>query len=276
MEEVSVAIQVLYRLVWPIVVVVALILFRRPLSEILLKITKVKLAAGKVKIDAVFQKYVSPQVLAELNKSAEVLNLSGERRRVTILCADTKGFTTPAETLGVEAIGEILYRYNTVMTDIVFSYGGTVDNYSGHGLTAYWGAPISYEDSAERACNAGLEMLKAGEKLNKSWEREFHLQPLRTGIGITTGSVLVGNFGSEQRFNYTIMGDVVDFAFGVADRTLYSQILITEETYLKVKDKFLVQALPQGISFKGKVDEIRLYEIIERADDIQHEKIEAT
>lgn len=276
MEEVSVAIQVLYRLVWPIVVVVALILFRRPLSEILLKITKVKLAAGKVKIDAVFQKYVSPQVLAELNKSPEGLNLSGERRRVTILCADTKGFTTPAETLGVEAIGEILYRYNTVMTEIVFSYGGTVDNYSGHGLTAYWGAPISYEDSAERACNAGLEMLKAVEELNKSWEREFHLQPLRIGIGITTGNVLVGNFGSEQRFNYTIMGDVVDFAFGVADRTLYSQILITEETYLKVKDKFLVQALPQGIRFKGKADEIRLYEITERADDVQHEKIEAT
>ena len=276
MEEVSVAIQVLYRLVWPMVVVVALILFRRPLSEILLKITKVKLAAGKVKIDAVFQKYVSPQVLAELNKSPEDLNLSGERRRVTILCADTKGFTAPAETLGVEAIGEILYRYNTVMTDIVFSYGGTVDNYSGHGLTAYWGAPISYEDSADRACNAGLEMLKAVEELNKSWEHEFLLQPLRIGIGITTGNVLVGNFGSEQRFNYTIMGDVVDFAFGVADRTLYSQILITEETYLKVKDKFLVQALPQGISFKGKVDEIRLYEIIERADDIQHEKIEAT
>ncbi|MBW2339106.1 MAG: adenylate/guanylate cyclase domain-containing protein [Deltaproteobacteria bacterium] len=162
------------------------------------------------------------------------------------------------------------------MTDIVFSYGGTVDNYSGHGLTAYWGAPISYEDSAQRACNAGFEILKGVEELNKSWEREFHLQPLRIGIGITTGNAVVGNFGSEQRFNYTIMGDVVDFAFGVADRTLYSQILITEETYLKVKDKFLVQALPQGISFKGKVDEIRLYEITERAEYIKHEKIEAT
>jgi adenylate cyclase len=268
MEEASVAIQLVYRLVWPIVIVIALILFRRPLSEILLKITKVKLAAGKVKFDAIFQKYVSPEVLTELNKSGEEVNLSGERRRVTILCADTKGFTSPAEKLGVEAIGEILYRYNTVMTDIVFSHGGTVDNYSGHGLTAYWGAPISYEDSAERACNAALEMLKAVEKLNVTWDQEFHLQPLKIGIGITTGNVLVGNFGSEQRFNYTIMGDVVDFAFEVAGRTLHSQILITEETYPKVKDKFIVKALPQGIKFKGRADEIRLHEITGRANDI--------
>ena len=144
---------------WPLIVLVALILFRNPLGGLLLKVMKLNVEAGRFKLETSMQEYVPPSVLNELIKNPGQLRLGGERRQVTILCADIRGFTQTSEALEPEMVAGLVHRYFTGMTEIVFRLGGTLDSYRGHVMTAYWGAPVSYPDAAARACEAALKMM---------------------------------------------------------------------------------------------------------------------
>lgn len=264
-------------LAWPLVVMVAMFLFRKPLGEAIRKIMRLKVEAGKFRLETVkssivesMQTYVPPKVLAELKQNPEQLRLGGEVRNVTILHSDIKGFTAFHETASPEEVAIHLNEYLTEMTNIVFRFGGTLDSYAGHALTAYWGAPISYEDSADRACNSAVNMLKVANNLSPVLVNQYRLPPLSLSIGITTGNVLVGNFGSAQRFKYTIMGDTLSLAESLCNlnRQFRTQILITEETCQKVVDRFKTRLLQEQVRIPGTPGSHSVYELISSSSDV--------
>jgi adenylate cyclase len=158
-----------------------------------------------------FHYYLSPAVVGELLRDPKKLALGGEKRMLTILFSDIRGFTTVSEALSPEALVELMNEYLTAMTDIIMEHRGLVDKYIGDAVMAFWGAPLDNPDHAGDACRAAAAMLIKLEELNKGWQARG-IPHIAIGIGISTGEVVVGNIGSAKRFNYTIMGDEVNFA----------------------------------------------------------------
>src|SRR5262249_15505216 len=138
-----------------------LIIFRKPLSSLIVKVMKLNVEAGKFKLETVIQEHVSSDVLAELIRNRDQFKFTAENKRVTIVYCDIEGFTGLSEQLDPEIVAALIHQYFTAMTNIVFELGGTLDRSTRQTLTAFWGAPISYEYSAERACTAALRMNKA-------------------------------------------------------------------------------------------------------------------
>ncbi|UCE33760.1 MAG: adenylate/guanylate cyclase domain-containing protein [Deltaproteobacteria bacterium] len=157
------------------------------------------------KIKGAFTYYVSSSVVNEMLKHPEKLKLGGERKEMTVLFSDIKGFTTIAEGLTPEELVSLLNEYLTVMTDVVFKYGGTLDKYIGDAIMALYGAPLDLPDRPANACRSALEMIHALGSLNNKWIDEGR-NPIDIRIGINTGPMMVGNMGSKQRFDFTAMG----------------------------------------------------------------------
>jgi len=158
-----------------------------------------------------FGQYLSPEVVAQVVKNPSVLTLGGERRVMTAFFSDVQGFTSISEKLEPEGLVTLLNHYLTAMTDIILKWGGTVDKFEGDAIVAFWGAPVPMTDHAERACRAAMECQAAHEALNGQLE-QLGFPRLTTRIGLSTGPMVVGNMGSEKRFDYTIMGDSVNLA----------------------------------------------------------------
>ncbi len=158
-----------------------------------------------------FSQYLSPEVVAQVVKNPSILTLGGERRVMTAFFSDVGGFTSISEKLEPERLVALLNIYLTAMTDIILKWGGTVDKFEGDAIVAFWGAPLPMEDHALRACRAALECQRMHEGLNLRLKNEG-FPPLKTRIGLSTGPMVVGNMGSEKRFDYTVMGDAVNLA----------------------------------------------------------------
>ncbi|MFO7627322.1 MAG: adenylate/guanylate cyclase domain-containing protein [Candidatus Fermentibacteraceae bacterium] len=158
-----------------------------------------------------FGQYLSPEVVAQVVKDPSVLTLGGERRVMTAFFSDVQGFTSISEKLEPEGLVTLLNHYLTAMTDIILKWGGTVDKFEGDAIVAFWGAPVPMTDHAERACRAAMECQAAHKALNEQIEK-LGFPRLITRIGLSTGPMVVGNMGSEKRFDYTIMGDSVNLA----------------------------------------------------------------
>lgn len=158
-----------------------------------------------------FGQYLSPEVVAQVVKNPSVLTLGGERRVMTAFFSDVQGFTGISEKLEPEGLVTLLNHYLTAMTDIILKWGGTVDKFEGDAIVAFWGAPVPMTDHAERACRAAMECQAAHGHLNDELEK-LGFPRLTTRIGLSTGPMVVGNMGSEKRFDYTIMGDSVNLA----------------------------------------------------------------
>jgi adenylate cyclase len=250
-------------LVWPVVLVFALFLFRKQLGALIGKILNLKVEAAGVTIETRMREYVSPQVLEQLARDPGQLRLTGEQRTVVILHAEVKGFTGLAETIGAELLAELIQDYLTLMTDVVFAHGGTLDRYEGMALTAYWGAPIAYTDSAPRACRAALDMVKRLRELNQRLQSRG-LAPLTQAICITTATVVVGNLGSAQRFRYSILGDFID----VLPRLAYlagqfrKDVIITEYTRPQIEGQFATDLLQENLQIRGKERPIAAYALL--------------
>jgi adenylate cyclase len=247
-------------LVWPAVVVVALILFRRPLGALIGKILNLKVEAAGVTIETKMREYVSPQVLEQLARDPSQLRLAAEQRRVVILHAEVRGFTGLAETMAPELLASLIQDYLTRMTDAVFAQGGTLDRYEGMALTAYWGAPIDYADSAPRACRAALDMVRRLQELNPELQSRG-LAPLTQSICITTATVVVGNLGSAQRFRYSILGDYIDVLPRLAYLAgqLRKDVIVTEYTYDEIADQFATNLLQADVQVRGKTKPVTVY-----------------
>jgi adenylate cyclase len=217
----------------------------------------------KKAIKNVFQHYVSPSVVDHMLDQVDTLQLGGERRILTALFSDIRGFTSISEKMSPDQLVNFLNEYLTAMTDIVLQYEGTVDKYMGDAIMAFYGAPLSQDDHAVRACRTAIDMITRLKELRAEWETRS-LPPMDIGIGLNSGEMSVGNMGSEERFDYTIMGDNVNLASRLEgiNKQYGTNIVISEFTYEFVSDKGVVVRELDSVRVKGKETPVMIYELI--------------
>lgn len=191
----------------------------------------------KRKMRAAFQQYVSPRLIRELMKDPERLKLGGEERELTIMFTDIRGFTALSETLTPLELTHFLNAYTDQMTDIIFRHWGTLDKFEGDAIMTFWGAPYEQDDHMLRACAAALDMIRRVDELRPQWRAEGK-PDINIGLGMNTGRVVVGNMGSQKRFNYTVLGDPVNLASRLegVNKTYATRIIVSEFTHKQVSD----------------------------------------
>jgi adenylate cyclase len=209
-----------------------------------------------------FGRYVSPALVEAITTHPERLELGGEEVEATILFADLAGFTRLSEDMAPKPLIHLLNEYFSAFTEIILQHQGTLDKYIGDALMAYWGAPIPLADHAARGCQASLEMQEAMQTLQGAWLTRG-LPLVNARMGVHSGRVIAGNVGSRDRFNYTVMGDAVNLAFRLegANRHYGTRILLSEATYRRVGDAFLVRELDQ-VQVKGRLQPVTIYELL--------------
>jgi adenylate cyclase len=209
-------------------------------------------------------KVISPAVATELLRNG--VALGGEEREVTILFSDLRNFTTVSEKQSPQEALSLLNDYFTRMAAIVEKHEGVVDKYVGDGLMALFGAPLDQPDKADCAMKAALEMSEALDELNRQWQQRG-LPALDVGIGINTDVVVAGNMGSEQRLNYTVIGDGVNLASRLEDltksREYGTRIIISGSTHAKGKGRYRTRRLGE-VAVKGKQNSTEIYALLGR------------
>lgn len=208
------------------------------------------------------EQYVSPQVVGELLRKPEMLKLGGERRTMTVLFSDLRGFTSLSEGLDPQKLVQILNHYLDVMTETVFETNGVVDKYMGDAIMAFWGAPFQEPNHADRAIRTALRMRTILGEMNrtKSWP---HGVTLQLGIGLNTGDMVVGNIGSDRRFDYTVLGDAVNLGSRLEglNKEYGTQIIVSGATKLAASDEFLFRPLDL-VAVKGKKEPVEIFEVV--------------
>jgi len=216
---------------------------------------------------AMFSRYVSPEVVEELMSSPAGAGLGGRRQMLTIMFCDIRGFTAYSENRAPEQVVTRLNEYLTVMTEIIFRYGGTLDKYLGDGLMAFFGAPVYYPNHIQRAIQAAVDIQAAVERLNKAWEDRGE-PPLHIGVGINSGSVLVGNVGSPERMDYTVIGEDVNLASRVEGltKTFGVLIVISERSVRMMENTGVTDGRLRHLGHaevKGFTDPVGVYTVVE-------------
>ncbi len=210
-----------------------------------------------------FRRYVSKQVAEEILKEPEkyMSGLKGERRKIAILFADVRGFTPMTEKLPPEEVVAILNLYLSRMTEVVFKHYGTLDKFIGDCLMAVFGAPVDLKDSVRHAILTSVEIQKEVDKINvKRLEQEK--EPIYIGIGVNVGLAIAGNIGSDERMDYTVIGDSVNLASRLQTYANENNIpiIISEEVYEATKDFIIAEELPL-IKIKGKEKLVKAYHL---------------
>ena len=215
----------------------------------------------KLRLRRTFRYYLSESVMTEMLEHPEQLKLGGEKRELTVLFSDIRGFTGIAERTPPEALVRFVNGYLTPMTNIVFEEGGTLDKYIGDALMAFWGAPVAQPDHALRACRAAMRFLAELERLRPRWRAEG-VGEVEIGVGVNTGPMVVGNMGSDVRFDYTVMGDAVNLASRLegANKLFGTRVLLSEETHALVRSEVCARRLG-AIRVRGKQRPTRVYEL---------------
>lgn len=221
----------------------------------------------KKELYSAFSRYVSPNLVKDIMKDPSSLMLGGQKKEITILFSDIRGFTTLSEKMNPEELVELLNEYLSEMTEIVLKNKGLVDKFIGDAIMAFWNAPLEEKDHEILACKTAVEMKEKLEELNKKWHKKG-LPKLNIGIGIHTGKVIVGNMGSEKRFDYTAIGDDVNLCSRLEGLTKYYgvNIIISEDTKNKIKDEFKLRELDE-VKVKGKDNSMKIYEITSLDDE---------
>lgn len=219
-------------------------------------------------VRSAFQYYLSPAVIEQVLQDPDRLQLGGEKKTLTVMFSDVRGFTTISETLDAEELSALLNEYLTPMTDIVFATGGTLDKYMGDALMAIYGAPLDQPDHAQRACDACLKMMAQLEVLKEGWAKRG-LPPIDIGIGLNTGPMSVGNMGSTQRFDYTVMGDAVNLGSRLEgiNKEYGTHIIIGPETAKLVRGDFFLREL-DSVAVKGKKEPVVIFELVNRPNEV--------
>jgi len=207
-----------------------------------------------------FSHYVSPVVVNQLMKRPEGLSLVGEQKNLSILFSDIRGFTTISENMEPEQIGRFMNTYLTQMSDIIMEHDGMVDKYIGDAVLAIWGAPMTDDDHMIKAVRSALAMIRSLKALRPVWT-DRGLPAIDIGIGINTGIVSVGNFGSDRRFEYTVIGDNVNLASRLEglNKAYGTNILISGFTR-QALDGTIFCRLIDKVRVKGKALPVEIYE----------------
>lgn len=222
--------------------------------------------AEREKLMVSFSKFTN-KVIAKKAANGE-LTLGGENRNATIFFSDIRSFTAMSEKMRPDEVVDFLNQYMTLMVECVNKTNGVVDKYIGDAIMAVWGAPESNGSPAQDALNAvttALMMRVSLFKFNKE-RQEKGLPPVKIGCGINSGPVVAGQIGSNERMEYTVIGDAVNLASRTEalNKPFATDILITENTYNLIKDKVIVEEMP-GVHVKGKVDAIKMFAVINLA-----------
>ncbi|MBT8372379.1 MAG: adenylate/guanylate cyclase domain-containing protein, partial [Deltaproteobacteria bacterium] len=210
-------------------------------------------------IRGTFGRYMSDEVVEELLGSPEGLSMRGENREVTFLVSDLRGFTALTEKLIPNEVIEIMNRYFEHMVEVIARYRGTVSEFMGDGILAFFGAPLHADDDPARAVACAIEMQNTLVAVNAK-QRKLNLPELAMGIGINTGKVVVGNIGSEKRAKYGVVGMPINVAFRIESFTVGAQILISPTTFRKVSSLVRIRGT-KGVTFKGIEKPMCLYNV---------------
>lgn len=218
-------------------------------------------ARERARIRAVFSRYVAPAVVGEVLNRREALKLGGELRRVTIFFSDIRGFTPLTERQTPEETVAMLNEYFEAMAQVIFDYEGTINKYIGDAIMAVYGAPIAQSDASSRAVRACLAMRRRLHELNEQRTIRGD-EPIRIGMGVHVGEVIVGNIGSLRQMEYTVIGDAVNVCSRIESQTkaLGTDLLISDDVYHEVDGEVLVETCePQRV--KGKAEPIVLHKV---------------
>ena len=221
----------------------------------------------KTMIRDMFGQYLSPKVVEELVDDPTKVRLGGEEREMTAYFSDIAGFSSISEKLTPSQLVQALNEYLTEMCNIIVSHDGTVDKYEGDAIISFWGAPIVQKDHARLACHASIEMSKRIIELADTWAAAG-IPDLKVRMGLNSGPMVVGNMGSAQRMNYTIMGDSVNLAARLegANKAYGSCMMISDRTYQACKDHIDVREL-DTIRVVGKKEAVTVYELLDKKNE---------
>jgi adenylate cyclase len=216
----------------------------------------------KRRIRSLFQHYLHADVIRELTQDPDKLRLGGERREVTVLFSDIRGFSRLSEQLDPQRLALLVNQYLTPMTDAVLDEKGFLDKYIGDAIMALFGAPRSRPDHALLAVRTAVTMLERLAELNRQWGDE-PWAPIRIGVGLNSGEVSLGNFGSERRVEYTAIGDTVNLASRLEglNKVYGTSVLVGPETRVRLGDEFWIREIDQ-VQVMGKAEATRIYEVL--------------
>jgi|3_EtaG_2_1085321.scaffolds.fasta_scaffold08370_4 adenylate cyclase len=219
-----------------------------------------------------FEHYLAPPIVKLLQKDPSQLKLGGDTRELSILFSDLRGFTTISEHFKTNPQGltELVNRYLTPMTGCVIDHEGTVDKFIGDALMAFWNAPVDIKDHKVHSIQCGLKMFDLLAQLNREVMKEG-IDELKIGVGINTGDVVVGNMGSEQRFDYTCLGDAVNLSSRLEGQTKEYKVglIVGQGTVEGIEDKFNFVELDK-IAVKGKKEGVRIFAVLEDTSYANH------
>jgi adenylate cyclase len=230
--------------------------------------------ADRRQIRTAFSQYMSPALVQQLAQNPEKLKLGGETKTMSILFCDVRGFTAISEQFkhNPQGLTDLINRLLTPLTNVIMSHDGTIDKYMGDAIMAFWNAPLDVPDHAARAVDAALEMFAEMRRLNDDRAREAEtagteIKELAIGIGINTGGCVVGNMGSQQRFDYSVLGDAVNLASRLEGQSKAYGVglVIGQETAVAAQGRFALLELDL-LAVKGKIEGVRIHTALGGAD----------
>lgn len=220
-----------------------------------------------------FEKYVPSKLVRKLIDEGVDLKLGGKSQVLTMFFSDIESFTSISEKLEPDALMQHLSTYLDKMAKIILKTNGTVDKYIGDAVMAFWGAPVTDNHHALHACSAALDCIRAISKLNANWTKQG-LPIFNTRIGLHTGETIVGNIGSSNRMNYTVLGDSVNLASRLEgiNKNYNTNIIVSETTFHLTKTAFFYRPLDL-VAVKGKNESVKIYELMGHRDEKSYEKL---
>jgi adenylate cyclase len=218
-------------------------------------------------LEATFGRYIAPSIIEAIQRDPSLLVLGGRAREVTVLFSDVAGFTKISERLTPDQLVRLLNRHLSQHAAAVMAEGGVVDKFIGDAVMAFFGDPLDMPDHAVRACRAGLRALQQMPAL-EGLCRELGIPPMVMRVGLNSGPAVVGNMGSEDRFEYTCMGDTVNLASRLegANKAFGSRLLVGPLTYLQAKEAVVARPIADLVVV-GKEQPVRVYEVMAMRDE---------
>ncbi|MCP3933611.1 MAG: hypothetical protein GY705_31475, partial [Bacteroidetes bacterium] len=237
-------------------------------AQALMAIENMKFVQEKeksIRMQALFEQFVSPEVAHLLVKSQKNLHDIGGVEEITVLFADIRNFTSLVQKLPLVQLREFLNAFFDIFSDVVFSRKGTLDKFMGDAVLVIFGEPIKLENSCKAAVDAALDIGEKFEILRKKWNEKYKIfHEIGIGIGISNGNVFLGNVGSSKRLDYTVIGKDVNVAQRLAADTRSGQILVTESVRKEVCERFQVKQEKDRL-LKGMENKMELYTIVGRS-----------
>ncbi len=228
---------------------------------------------SKHHMNDLFGQYVPPDLVTEMAHDPQNYSLASEKRELSVLFSDIRGFTTISENLDAVELSDLLNRFLTPMTEVVHVTHGTIDKYMGDAIMAFWGAPVHDTEHAANAVKAGLAMLKALETLNDEFKAEGK-QPIKVGVGVNSGPMAVGNMGSHFRRAYTVLGDAVNLGSRLEGLTKYYGVdLIIGDVTKQAADQYLYREI-DIVRVKGKLKPVTIYDTQGLKGEVEDEWVE--